>query len=69
METNVIEIAPVGYLLFGPGPGSEEPDEPEQDEESNADTPKREKAPERDGKPVHPQPAHPHRREDGEHSR
>lgn len=64
METNVIEIAPVGFLAFGPGPGGEEPDEPEQDEESETDTPKREDAPKTDEKPTPPQ-----RREDEEHSR
>jgi hypothetical protein len=59
METSVIERAPVGFLAFGPGPGGEEPDEPEQDEEPKTNSPEREEAPEPDARPAHPQ-----RRED-----
>lgn len=59
METSVIEYAPVGFLAFGPGPGGEEPDEPEQDEEPKTNAPEREGAPEPDARPAHPQ-----RRED-----
>jgi hypothetical protein len=63
MEANVIEIAPVGFFAFGPGPDGEEPDEPEEDEEPKTETPEREEAPETDVKPPHP------RRQDERHSR
>jgi hypothetical protein len=55
VEANVIEIAPVGFFAFGPGPSGEEPDEPEQDNEPKTETPEREEAPETDAKPTHPQ--------------